>query len=684
MYHADKIFQEYKDNSVALYGLGTETERVLEELEPEFHIVGLLDGFQEEGMMYGKPIISLSRVIEKQVKLIIVVARPGSCRAIAKRIGSFCAENQIELWDIRGKNLCEANRITYDFREQKGITKRELSEMLKTTDVVSIDLFDTLIMRKVLLPSDVIELVNYKMEEQGIFIDKFCEKRLQCEKELAKQTAPTLEEIYYYMREKFPYEGITPKQLAHLEWLIDYDLVLPRKEMCELIAGVYKQGKKVYIVSDTFYTKEQLMKMLEKCQMTSFTDILASCEYKTGKTQELFTQLKTVIQNQKCIHIGDDVTADIEGAQKQGILPCRIYSALDLLEMIGYLGLWDYADSFSTRIKMGLFVAGIFNSPFQFETAEKKLAVKDAYEIGYLFFAPIISDFVIWFNSRVEKNNVKNIWFGARDGYLIKSLYDILLPQNSAVYFLTSRMSAIRAGIEDENDIKYVAGMKYSGTLQGQLKERFGIEKEEVELENCSLMDFSTEIIHKAACNRQNYQTYINTLHLQKGDIAFFDFVAKGTSQMYVSRLVDKHIKGLYFLQLEKEYMKEKGLDIQAFYENDEKHASSIYENYYILETVLTSPMPSVLEFDEEGNACYAKETRKKKDIECFQKVQQGIVEYFKVYVEICPNLDEIDKKADEIFLDLIHKITIGDKDFLELKVEDPFFNRMTDMRDLI
>lgn len=116
--------------------------------------------------------------------------------------------------------------------------------MLKTTDVVSIDLFDTLIMRKVLLPSDVIELVNYKMEEQGIFIDKFCEKRLQCEKELAKQTAPTLEEIYYYMREKFPYEGITPKQLAHLEWLIDYDLVLPRKEMCELIAGVYKQGKK--------------------------------------------------------------------------------------------------------------------------------------------------------------------------------------------------------------------------------------------------------------------------------------------------------------------------------------------------------------------------------------------------------------------------------------------------------
>lgn len=89
MYHADKIFQEYKDNSVALYGLGTETERVLEELEPEFHIVGLLDGFQEEGMMYGKPIISLSRVIEKQVKLIIVVARPALAERLQKESAVF-------------------------------------------------------------------------------------------------------------------------------------------------------------------------------------------------------------------------------------------------------------------------------------------------------------------------------------------------------------------------------------------------------------------------------------------------------------------------------------------------------------------------------------------------------------------------------------------------------------------
>ena len=46
----------------------------------------------------------------------------------------------------------------------------------------------------------------------------------------------------------------------------------------------------------------------------------------------------------------------------------------------------------------------------------------------------------------------------------------------------------------------------------------------------------------------------------------------------------------IYFLQLEKEFMRDKKLDIRSFYENGELHSNVIYENYYILETILTSP----------------------------------------------------------------------------------------------
>ena len=110
-----------------------------------------------------------------------------------------------------------------------------------------------------------------------------------------------------------------------------------------------------------------------------------------------------------------------------------------------------------------------------------------------------------------------------------------------------------------------------------------------------------------------------------------------------------------------------------------------IFDNYYILETLLTSPEASVDEFDEEGNPVFAKETRTDKDIACFMRAQDGIIEYVNKYISICPvSESSINKKLDEIFLTLVHNVEIRDKDFLSLTVEDPFFNRMTDITDVL
>jgi len=108
---------------------------------------------------------------------------------------------------------------------------------------------------------------------------------------------------------------------------------------------------------------------------------------------------------------------------------------------------------------------------------------------------------------------------------------------------------------------------------------------------------------------------------------------------MYMERLVENHLKGLYFLQLEEEYMRDKGLDIVSFYKKEERDSSAIFDNYYILETMLTSPMPSVKEFDENGEPCYAQETRKDKDIVCFLKAQEGIFDYFEnIFEKFAPD----------------------------------------------
>ena len=690
------LFADYKYTKIALYGLGTETEKVLKEFTKDYEIVGLLDGFQENGELYGKSIISLDDAIKKEVKLIIVVARPSSCRAIAKRIGDICRKNEISVMDVRGRNLLSATKVVYDFSNTEGMTRVQLTERIKEADVVSFDLFDTLVMRQTLLSDDVIKFVDCRLQNQGIYIQDFYKRRLASEKELSRYTAPTLTEIYNHMFKRSEESSskwkITAEQLADLEWNIDFDLIVARKEVCDILKETVADKKKVYIVSDTYYSKNQLKKILKQCGIVEYTDILASSDYRTGKTQNLFKILKGRENEKKILHIGDDIVADIESAHRFEIETYRLFSGFGLLELVGNLGFADYMDSLSEHLKIGLFVAKIFNSPFQFETEDKRITISDAYDIGYLLCAPMISDFVLWFYNQIKEQKYENIWFSARDGYLIKKMYAYLMKQykqeDKSVYFLVSRTAAVRAGMQNEDDIRYVDEMKFSGTLEENLKRRFGMNVEDIDCETVSdnqigLLKYKTAIIENARKVFENYQKYITGLNVNKGDIAFFDFVAKGTSQMYIQRLVENHLRGYYFLQLEPEYMKDKKLDICSFY--SEEVDCAIFENYYILETLLTAPHPSVQTVDEVGRPIYTVETRSDKDICCFQRAQKGILDYFKIYIRLCFEANKaINKLLDESFLKLIHEVKITDMDFLNLVVEDPFFNRMTNVTDVI
>lgn len=681
-----EMLQKYKNGLIAIYGLGLETTRVLEELalSGQFQVAGLLDSYRKNGTIYGKKIISLDQAIEEQVRLILVAARPGSCRAIARKIGGICAEHDIALFDVRGNNLLDVKCAVYDFQKAEGITRDELMRRTEKYDAVSFDLFDTLVMRQTLLPTDVFELVDDRLRQHGIMIEDFSARRMASEKELSGKRAPRLTEIYSHMKDTYQIAGIEPEQMAVLEWEIDCGLVVPRKDICEMLAGLMACGKKAYIVSDSYYNKEQITGIMKKCGITQYTDLFVSCEYGTGKTQMLFQKYRQETKAKLYLHIGDDIIADVEHAEKNGITACRIYSGMDLLELAGYMGLWEYTDSLSDRIRIGMFVSCVFNSPFQFETKDRRIGVNTAYEIGYVFFAPMICDFVLWLREQVKEFQLKNILFCARDGYLVKQLYDELCNSISSIYFLTSRTAAIRAGVEKEEDIRYVGEMNFSGSLREQLEKRFGIHIDGPD-ERTELLEYKEEILKRAAQNRKNYRTYLEKQNIQEGDAAFFDFVAKGTTQMYMSRLLRNHLKGVYFLRLDEEQMREKNLDIISFYNNSERNSSAIFQEYYILETMLTAPMPSIKEFDEKGNPIYERETRKAGDILCFQEAQEGIRGYFREYLKLCPiSARKTDKKLDEVFLSMIHKVEVRDEDFLHLKVEDPFFNRMTDMMDMI
>ncbi len=676
----ENIFHAYQKDRTAIYGLSPLTAELLKQLNGH-QVIGLLDGCRTSGSLYGKPILSIEEAIAEDIRLIIVAARPESCKIIAKRIGELCRKSGIKLIDIHGRDLNAPPKAAYAFVSAAGMTKHKLRGLIDAHDVISVDLFDTLVMRRTLFSADVYEIVDLRLRERGIALEGFPQRRLEAEKELCKSTFPTLLEIYQYMLRKYALAGVQAEELARIEWETERDLAVPREELCGLLSAVCREGKPVYLVSDTFCPKEQLAELLEYCGFTGYTDILASCEYRTGKTQQLFEKLREKIPGKTCLHIGDSRDADIESAERNGFTACHLYSGLDLFEKVGYLGLWEQIGGLSGRIQAGMLVSKLFNSPFQFEEPESKLHVDTAYDIGYLFFGPVIAGFVIWLRRQIREHGLKNIWFGARDGYLIKRLYEQIDPTANAIYFLTSRFAAVRAGMENEEDIRYVEEMRFSGSLQEHLRERFGICVEGDDGRH-SLLDYREEIFQAAAVNRKNYQKYLSTLQLEEGDIAFFDFVARGTVQAYIQRLTDRHLRGFYFWQQDEKYMEKLGLDVQAFYAPEE---DSIAQSYLALEPVLMSPQPSVVGFDEAGAAVFAREERTERELQSAKSVQDGISDYFQTYRKLDPAWENRgERPLEACIFSLISMIEVRDKEFLSIKDDDMFFNRVTEISELL
>ncbi len=680
MTRIEDILKKYSGCNIALYGLGTETERFISSYSSKLSIIGLLDGFKDSGEIYGYPIIPLSTTVSRGVSLIIVIARPGSCKAIAKRIGDFCRNNDIALFDVRGRNLLDASAVAFDFKNVNGDSRQKLLDMIDSSEVISFDLFDTLVMRKTKSYTDVFELLEYRLKEQGIFIPDFSRLRLFAEKELSKNAAPRLEQIYEYVLKSAAENTISASELAELEWTTDFSILTVRGAVKEIFSEAISKGKKVVVTTDSYYSREQVSQILDKFGLVGYDELFVSCEYGTSKTQGLFEILKNRYKDKSILHIGDDEYADIEKAKSKGLSAYRLFSAADLFDALGCLGIEEDNKTLSDRVKTGMFLAQAFNNPFWFDDEERRLSVNDVFDVGYLFCAPMITDFTLWLKECAKEQGYDQILFGARDGYLVHKLFKLTDDTDGSFYFLTSRTAAIRAGMESQEDIDYVDSMKYFGSPEDALKARFGIAVENVE--NINKSDL---ILQKAREQRQYYQKYIDKLGINSGDLGFFDFVAKGTTQLYLQKLFPQHVKGYYFLQLEPEFMADKGLDIEPFYSDEEKNTSAIFENYYILETMLTAPYPQMLEMDSDGNPAFATETRSEQDLRCFDRAQNGIEEYFREYLRIVPeSIRQCNKKLDEKLLALVNRVQILDEDFMALKVEDPFFGRMTNITDVI
>ncbi len=241
----------------------------------------------------------------------------------------------------------------------KGYSRAALIQEIENHDIISFDIFDTLVMRNVYYNKDVFRIMA--QETDPLWGIDFFTARTEAEAVLSREAYPYIEEIYEYISRKHPVLKGHEQALIAREIELETALILPRREMVEIFHLAQKMQKPVYIVSDMYMHHDTLAAILEKNGITGYKKLLVSSEYNSSKPQHLFEYYLREIPEGTCLHIGDSWECDIIPSGALGIDSFRLKMSTEIYEYrentIAPAGLQE-------RTRVAKYVAEHYNSPF--------------------------------------------------------------------------------------------------------------------------------------------------------------------------------------------------------------------------------------------------------------------------------------------------------------------------------
>ena len=689
-----KHFSAMQGSKLAIYGTGQNTKAILDNFTSD-NIVGLMGEVRtgETESIYGKRIITIDEAVALGVDTIIIVARASNVRIIYRRISDVCAANSINIYDISGKTV-RIEIFEKSFEKYTKISEEILKDKIDKADVVSFDVFDTLIMRRVLYPRDIFELTGRQLGD-----DSFNKRRIKAEIDLYQEGKnPNINEIYERIG-----GGITPD----IEIQIESQYLMKREAMAAILQYARKLGKTVYLVSDMYLPKHIIKDLLEGLEIQIETDnILVSCDYCVSKPNGLFDVLRSMVGAKKILHIGDNFDADIESARRYGIDDTfHIESSLVMLEDSYASEILNCESSLTNHMLIGEFVCKQLNNPFLFSKTGGKISIDNNYEMAYSLIAPFVYCLFGWLIKQARELQLDRILLQARDGYIFKKIYDFLQAQGIDLpvmeYFYTSRTAAVLAGIINEEDILHATRLFYNGKIEDMLKLRFGLSGKEIFLRNdyYDMDDENYILLHRdaimrhAEAARKKYKAYIEKLCIPCGtNVGFFDFMSRGTCQKALSNFVDFSLIGLYFAFIQDEVEYKSNVRIIPMLEPQKKfinifeRTQMVLDNYPFLESIITSNEPMLSDFDAYGNPIFMKERRTTQQLQNLQEIHTAILDYIKNSKVELNDIYEADLMVPNFLLKLIQEkySQIGADYFKNGEYFGEFINNTRKLQDFI
>ncbi len=311
----------------------------------------------------------------------------------------------------------------------------------KEKDIISFDLFDTLLVRRVhdpdLVKLPVARFIASLADKVGISIGWQNVQKLRdsIEQQQRVDTGKTFDdhEACYplfmgkVLRSVFgdEFSETVLDEVTKYELFMENSMLVPRQPLTDWIKDLKFQGKRIFIISDMYLPASHLKVLVEHAGLIEFVeDIISSADTFLAKASGNGYQLvqeKYSLVKERWLHIGDNSFSDGMRADEFGIDALILHDPLeDQRKAIvkRYINYSDGRPFWRGRALQQLM------APLEGENCARDTL----YNEGYNFLGPLIGSFVQEIAGRCRKNSISKIFFLSREGWTFKRYWESAVP----------------------------------------------------------------------------------------------------------------------------------------------------------------------------------------------------------------------------------------------------------------
>ncbi|MCC8152594.1 MAG: hypothetical protein LIO96_14445 [Lachnospiraceae bacterium] len=346
----------------------------------------------------------------------------------------------------------EGSESSLSYREPPELFAERLAEH----DVVSFDVFDTLILRPFSEPAD---LFFFSGEELRYPDWKRIRQEMEQEAREKKYKAEghrevTISEIYDLLERE---TGVEKSSAMAMEAELEKRFCFANPYMKLVTDRLRERNRRLIITSDMYLDAGQIRELLQCCGYGEFDAYYVSCEYGRSKSkgdlydlvriEEAQTECKiaemrnTEAQGNKkeeahvirIAHVGDNEISDVRHAKEHGVTPFYYRN----VNAAGALCRPEDMSSITGSLYRGTVNAHIHNGLNCFSRE---------YEYGFIYGGLFVTGYCQFIHQYVKSHKIDKILFLARDGDVLSKAYHILYPEEdkNREYVYWSRLAGTK------------------------------------------------------------------------------------------------------------------------------------------------------------------------------------------------------------------------------------------------